>query len=311
MRGLTNAVKDYFLRGPRLSLHFLLTRRALACLSLAGRERRTTFGRSVLAVPPGSLEPAFETPNIKGEEELARLIREAVRRARGGGHEAALLLPEVCQKSFVLAFESFPASAEEREEWILWRLKKQMPSLPEDVRLSFDASANGTPRRVFASLARAEVIREYENLFASCGIKLRSVGLPILGLSSLLDRQRELDVLLVNIEEDAVSLLAVLDGQAALYRFKPFLSGTGPAPDALASAVVRELAGTLRFLEDREKKTVKSLWVRVGTDGDAAELAAGIQAGIMLPVRLLEAPGALGLSPRERQFLAPLIGLIS
>lgn len=308
---MLRAIRDYFLRGPRLGLHFMLTSRALACLSLAGGEKRTVAGRAVLPLPAGCLVPSFDPPNVRNAGELARLVREAVRLAQAGGHEAALLLPEVCQKSFVPTFENLPASPEERKAWILWRLKKQMPSLPEDVRLSYDAAADGSPRRVFVTLARATVIREYEDLFASCGIKLRNIGLPTLGLLNILDRNREKNVLLANVEEDAVSLLGVLDGRAALYRLKPFLGGKTFSPPDLAAAAGKELAGTLRFLEDREKKAVKTVWVRSGTGGDAAEIIAGLQAVTELPVRLLDAPVSCGLKPRERHFLAPLIGMSS
>jgi Tfp pilus assembly PilM family ATPase len=305
---MTRRLQDYFLRGPRLGLHFMLTGRALACLSATGRERRTAAGRSVLPLPPGSLAPSFDAPNIRDAGALGRLVREAVREAGGGGREASLLFPEACQKSFVLSFESLPPSAEERRELILWRLKKQAPSLPDDIRLSFDAAENGSPRRVFAAIARAAVVREYEDLFASCGIKLRSVGLPTLGLLNLLDRQREKDVLLANVEEESVSLLAVLDGRPALYRFKPFLAGKTLAAEDLAAAAAKEVSGTLRFLEDRENKTVKTVWVRSGAGGDASQLAAGLQAGTALPVCLLDPPVSLGLKPRERHFLGPLVG---
>ncbi len=309
MPGLTEGLKNYFLQGPRLSLYFMLTSRVLACLSAPGRERRQAAGRAVLPLPPGSLAPAFEPPNVKNPGELGRLIREAVRQAQVSGHEAALLLPEVCQKGFVLSFESFPSSPPERRDLLLWRLKKMMPSLPEDVRLSFDAPGNGSPRRVFVSLARSSVIREYESLFASCGLKLKFVGLPTLGLLNLLDRGREKDVILANIEEDAVSLLVVLDGEAALYRFKPFLSGGGMSGGDLLDSVLKELSSTLHYVEDREKKKATVLWVRTGTGGDGSELAAALQAKTTLPVRLLEAPASSGLKPRERMFLAPLIGL--
>lgn len=304
-------IKEYFLRGPRLGLHFMLTSRALACLSPKARERRADYGRAILPLPPKSLEPGFEAPNIKDPAGLAELVREAARGARGGGRDAALLLPETCQKSFVLGFEGFPPGAGERREWILWRLRKQMPSLPEDVRLSYDAASNGSPRRVFASLARSSIIREYESLFASCGFKLRMIGLPILGLLNLLDRQGERDVLLVNIEADAVSLLALLDGQPALYRLKPFLAGKDLVPDVLAAAVAREIAGTKRFLEDREKRAVAAVWVRAGAGGDPAELLAGLKAGLELPVRRLDAPPSSGFNQREGHFLGPLIGAAS
>ena len=307
MSGLGDRLKEYFGGGPFLSLSFMLTGRSLSCLRAGGRERRAE-GQAVLALKPGALEPSFERHNIKDPAELGEKIREALRRTQSTVREAALLVPEACQKSFIFSFDDFPASPEERRELLLWRLKKQMPSLPDDARLAFDLSGNGAPRRVFVSVVRPAVVREYEGLFAAAGLKIRSVSLPILGLFNLLDRDREKDVLLANIEEEAVSLLAALNGEAVLYRFKPFLAGAGPQGSSLEENVIKEVAGTLTYLEDREKKKVKTLWLRAGVGTEASALAEAFQKKLDLIVRPVEAPAAFGLTSRERHFLAPLIG---
>jgi Tfp pilus assembly PilM family ATPase len=307
MSGLLDSLKDYFARGPVLSLSFMVTGRSLSCLYAPGRERRAG-SQALLALKPGAVAPSFERANIKDTAELGEKIREALRRTQPAVREAALLVPESCLKSFILTFDEFPASAEERRELLLWRLKKQMPSLPEDVRLSFDLLGNGSPQRVFISVARPAVIGEYENMFAAGGLKVRSVGLPTLGLFNLLDRDREKDVLLANVEEDAVSLLAVLEGEPALYRFKPYLAGPGPNGPSLENSVIKEVAGTLTYLEDREKKTVKTLWLRGGLGADVSALAEAFQKKLSLPVRTLEPPASFGLTSRERHFLAPLLG---
>jgi Tfp pilus assembly PilM family ATPase len=305
--GLVDRVKDYFGRGPFLSLSFMLTGRSLSCLRSGGRERRAE-GQAILALKPGTLEPSFERPNIKNSAELGEKIREALRRTRPPVREAALLVPEACQKGFIFSFENFPASPGERRELLLWRLKKQMPSLPEDARLDFDLSGNGSPQRVFVSVVRSAVVREYEGVFAAAGLKIRRVSLPILGLFNLLDRGKESDVLLANIEEEAVSLLAVLDGEAVLYRFKPFLAGAGPQRLSAEESVIKEAAGTLTYLEDREKRGIKVLWLRAGPGAEASALAEAFQKKLGLVVRPIEPPAAFGLTSRERHFLAPLIG---
>jgi len=307
MSGWGERLKATFTRGPFLSLSFMLTGRVLSCLR-AGKGERRAEGQTVLALKPGALEPSFERPNVKDQAEVVERIREALRRTHSSAQEAALLLPEACAKSFVFSFEEFPASAQERKELLLWKLKKQMPSLPDDARLSFDPLGNGLPQRVFVSVARPAVVGEYEAVFAAGGLKLRSIGLPVLGLFNLLDRDREKDVLVANIEEEAVSLLAVLDGQAVLYRFKPFLAGAGLKVSSLEESVIKEVAGTSAYVEDREKKKIKTLWLRSGVGGDASALAQALEKKLDLAVRLLEPPASFGLTSRERHFLAPLFG---
>jgi Tfp pilus assembly PilM family ATPase len=307
MSGLLDGLKDYFARGPVLSLSFMLSGRSLSCVYGPGRERRAV-SQALLALKPGAVEPSFDQSNIKDTAELGEKIREALRRTQPASREVALLVPESCLKSFILAFDEFPASAEERRELLLWRLKKQMPSLPEDIRLSFDLLANGSPQRVFVSAARPAVVGEYETIFAAGGLKVRSVGLPTLGLFNLLDKDREKNVLLANVEEDAVSLLAVLDGVPALYRFKPYLAASGPAGHSLENSVIKEVASTLTYLQEREKKTIKTLWLRAGLGADVSALAEAFHKELALPVRSLEPPASFGLTSRERHFLAPLLG---
>lgn len=286
---------------------FMLTGRSLIYLR-AGRGERRAEAQAVLSLNPGALEPSFERPNIKDPAEVSEKIREALRRTQTTAQEAALLLPEVCAKSFVFSFDGFPASPQERRELLLWRLKKQMPSLPDDARLAFDLAGQGSPQRVFVSVTRPAVVREYEAVFSGAGLKVRSLSLPILGLFNLLDREREKDVLVANIEEEALSLLAALEGQAVLYRFKPFLSEAGPKGPSLEERVVKEVAGTSAYLEDREKKKIKALWLRSGLEAEASGLAEAIQKKLSLAVRLVEPPAALGLTSRQRHFLAPLLG---
>jgi len=307
MNGWGDRLKNYFAQGPFLSLSFMLTGHILSCLR-AGRGERRAEGQAVLALKPGALEPSFERPNVKDPAEVSDKIREALRRTQSSAQEAALLLPEACAKSFVFSFDEFPVSAEERRELLLWKLRKQMPSLPDDARLTFDLLGNGLPRRVFVSVARPAVVREYETAFVAAGLKLRSISLPVLGLFNLLDRDREKDVLVANVEEEAVSLLAVLEGQAVLYRFKPFLAGAGLKASGWEESVIKEVAGTSTYVEDREKKKIKTLWLRLGVGGDASGLAQAFEKKLNLAVRLVEPSASFGLTSRERHFLAPLFG---
>ena len=72
-----------------------------------------------------------------------------------------------------------------------------------------------------------------------------------------------------------------------------------------------EAAATLRFLEDREKKEIESVWLRPAAGGDAGTGAALIQNRVSRPVRILPGDAATGIPPADRIRLAPLLGQLS
>jgi hypothetical protein len=162
--------------------------------------------------------------------------------------------------------------------------------------------------RVLMAIARTDVVREYEEAFGRAGLTVRDVGIPALNLLGLVRLDPPGHALVLNIEEDYISLTAVLDGQVALYRFKPFLQDSiephTPLQKIAQTAI--EVETTVRFLEDREKRKIASVWVRAAFP-DAAGAADGLQARLPnLAVRELSLP--LAVRPPDRQFLAPLVG---
>jgi hypothetical protein len=306
---LIERFKGFLTKEPFPSAVFQLSVPGLAGLHLTGRDHRS--GRHViLPLRPGTLEPSFDRPNIKDQAHLADRVQEAVRKLELRDHNVSLLVPESCLKNIVLAFDDFPDSPAERENLVLWRLKKQMPSLPDDIRVSFDVVNGGRPCKVFVSVIHPSVLAEYEALFSRQGVRVRNVSLATLSLSNLLAPKDKANGILVNIEEDCLSLLAVLEGEVAFYRSKPFLADSREARSLSKRMdnAAREIINTVTFLEDREKKQVKTLWVRSAlVDGEEDPLAV-LKPLVPLTVQTIEPAGFAGIRAKEARALAPLIG---
>jgi hypothetical protein len=313
---------------------FLVSRTRLGAVLRAGRDGR--FGLSlrpsgegrlasqaVIPLPPGAVEPAFDKRNVAQPAALERAVREAAARLGRTGGPAGLMLPEACLKVFVLPFEGLPSSLREREEVLRWRLAKLAPLPAAETRMSFVVVKAAGQTRVVLALARADVVREYEEAFRKAGFAVREVGVPALNLLSLTSGagvraaamgQGKMPAaghaLVVNLEEDHVSLTALLDGRAALYRFKPFLRDpAGPsAIEAKAAQAAVEIETTIRFLEDREKKTITTVWVRADVAAPEAAVAALRERLPALSVREPDFPATV--RPPDRHFLAPLAGQV-
>jgi hypothetical protein len=309
---LADRLRDFFSRRPVPSAAFQLSVSALAGLRLAGKESRA--GRHVvLSLRPGSLEPSFDRPNLKDPGLLADRLAEALRRLELRDGNVSLLVSESCLKSGVLTFDQLPESQAERRSLILWRLKKQMPSLPESVRLSFDVLSDRPPWKVFASLIHPSVLAEYEGLFARQGVRVRSLGLPTLSLAGLPALGDNPSGLVANIEEDGLGLLVLLDSEVVFYRSKPFLPDTREAgtPARKMQNVAREITNTATFVEDREKRRLETLWVRVAASEGEEEALEALKPQVSLAVRAIEPKRPSGLRAREARYLAPLVAQLS
>jgi hypothetical protein len=268
--------------------------------------------RAVLELPAGLLEPHFDRKNIADPAALAGLLKEGLRRLEASGKKVACLLPEACLKVLVLPFDSLPSSEKEREKIIRWRARKQVAVLPEDARLAYEAVITGPSIKVLASLVRAPVLKEYEGLFAGLGFDVGIASSPTISLLNLVDWESEKDLLLANIEEDSLGLFAVSQSEPALYRLKAFPAGRGEGlrSSQKVEAVVQEIENTAHFIEDREKRQVRSLWFRSGLKDAQEDILAQLKAALPFDVRPVQAPPACGLDPAQSAFLAPLAGQI-
>lgn len=299
---------ERFFTGPPCPPVLLQISSAFLCgLQVAAKEKKPRQ-RLIVPLPRGLVEPHFERANIPDGAALAGLLKEHLGRLRASAGDAACLLPEACFRVFVLPFESLPASDRERENLILFRAKKQMPLLPDDLRLSFQVLESGPGLKVVAALARASVIREYETFFAGLGLGLGVVSPPALSLVNLIDWRAEPTGLLVNLDDDSLGLVAVTRSEPALYRVKAFAGERGEA--RRVDGLAKEIENTLHFIEDREKQAIPAIWFRNGLLDGEDSLPAALAARLALPVKPVTAAPLDSLPETERSILTPLAGLI-
>ncbi|MCX6564721.1 MAG: hypothetical protein NTU60_14140 [Candidatus Aminicenantes bacterium] len=289
---------------------YQLARTYLSGVHYSKKEKKIT-SHIVRPLPAGVLDPSFDKTNITDPAGLEKAVREAAFKLGPVGGAVSLLLPEACLRVFILTFEGLPSSMAEREEILRWRLNKLVPFKPGDMRLSYDVLRSNGQAKVLLALARTDVVREYESLFGRLGLKIRTVGVPVLNLLSLVRLEPPGHAIIVNIEEDALGLLAVLDGEVSLYRFKPFLQDAQSpmSSDRKMDQVANEIDNTVRFLEDREKKGISSVWVRSAVEGTEDETLAALKERLS-PLAFAEFSSPWPLTFRDRQVLSPLIGQV-
>jgi len=312
MTELQNRLIEFFKRVPLPSTACQFSSRYLsgACLASGDKKIRAHF---VIPLSKGAVLPSFYKKNIADASSLEKSLSEGMARLKPGGKKVVFLLPELSQKVFIFNFDSMPSAPEEKKKLIRFRVKKQLPLLPRDTRMAFETSPSPEGVRVVATVAKAAVVREYEDLFHKLHFQVTLAGVPSLSLLNLLDPEKDRDFILLDVEDDSFSLLAMIDGQAALYRQKPFgidAAGEGEAA-AKADNVLQEVVNTINFIWDKEKKKIASVWLRLGILQADDSLFNRMEERLALPLRRIESAFLQELEAGNKQILSPLIGQIS
>jgi hypothetical protein len=142
------------------------------------------------------------------------------------------------------------------------------------------------------------------------GLKVRAVSSSLLGLYNVLNRQKEENFLLINIEKRSLSFLAVISSEITLYRQKPLAlkrDDSLSTPEEVKN-IINEVENTAHFIEDREKRKVESFHIRLGMPGGEEEVLSRLQEKWPFPIKRVDVAQAKNLNLREREMLSPLIG---
>ena len=298
-------LKDYFTRQPLPPALFQVSSGYLAGLAYSCKERRITQ-TALIPLAQGTVEPSFDKGNIRQPGLLAETVMEAAKGLRVSDGDISLLIPDLSFRVFLLSLDSLPPSRSELESLIRWKVKKQMPLLPEDVRISYEVVNLDKPRRLLVLMARSAVIREYESFFAKMRMNVRIVSLPSLLVMRPGKADRPADILLGNVEDDHLALSVFMDSRLFLYRTKALNLEGGEGSGRIAM----EVENTLRFVEDHEKKKIAAVSLRMGLWEGNDELHQRLVDLLPLPVERIVADGTPQLNAREREMLAPLIGQV-
>jgi len=311
MAGFLDRLEDYLIKPPLPSVAFQLSSHYMSGIHVSPKERKIKH-HFILPLKNSVIQSSFNKKNVKDGSYLEKKIKEGMEKLRLSKSKIALFIPEVCLNVFLFPFVSLPSAQKDKEEIIRWRVKKQMPLLPKDTRLSFEVIKSDGEKKILVTLAKASVIQEYEDFFSRVGLKVGAIGVSTLSLSNLLDSEGEGNLMVINLEDDTISLIAFINSEIVLYRHKPFvLEGQSELPfSQKLESIVKEVENTVNFIEDREKKKINSFWIRMGLVSPEEEMFSILRERLSLPLKGVEASGVSGLNFREKQILSPLIGQI-
>ena len=301
---------SYFNQQPRPLIGFQISSSSLSGVALSSKKRKTRDS-FVFHFSDDTIKPSLYNKNIGDMDRLKDIFKEGLSEMGEVDRKAALILPELSQKTFVFSFKTIPASYQEKQKIIRFRIKKVMPIIPDDLRISFDFMDSDGEKVAVVTAAREQVVKEYEEFFKDFGIKIRVIVPPWFGLMNLVASHSQKNFMMINADKDSFSLVIVVDMRLAFYRQKHFLfeDDKDIHGSTKAEKMAKEIMGTIHFLEDREKINVSCIWMRTGIrKGD--EIVSYLRENCDFDINRIEDSPVLSFDRREKKILAPLIGLL-
>ncbi len=176
-------------------------------------------GFALERLPPGAIVPSAVETNIVNSSVVRTAFTNVFQQLRARDLDVALVLPDPVIRVFVQHFEEFPRSAQEALPMLRWKLKKSVPFEADETVISYMRQA---PREagvdVVTALARLRIIREYEALAESVGLRPGVVLNSSLAAISLFEGEKA--TLLARVSGMALTTAIVRDGVLCGYRCK-------------------------------------------------------------------------------------------
>ena len=302
--------------GPTVAVELAAHRVSAARLESRG-------GQSVIAahaeepLPDGALVPSLTAHNAHDRgavlAALGRVLDRTERPRRLG-----LVVPDLVAKVSLVRFEQVPSRAADLDQLVRWQVRKTTPFAIDDAQLTYVPGVRAPDGQEFiVSVARRDVVEEYESLCAEAGAHAGIVDISTFNVVNLViaaSALSSIDWLLVNVATDYASI-AILRGEHVIF----FRNRSADTEGTLADLVHQ----TAMYYEDRIEGAgfgrvfltgVAGACARQG--GDVDQIRRSLQERLTTPVEMVDPRAAAGLTdriaaaPALLDTLAPLVGLL-
>ncbi len=182
-----------------------------------------------------------------------------------GARRVAVVVPTGWLRCHLLSFDELPRRQAEIDQVVQWRLKKLLPVLPSELRVSaLPLPAHGNGRQLLCTVGVERALAELERSFVAAGVQPGQVTGRLFPLAGEI---RGGNGLVIQVEEGFLSLLLVQSGVPRMTRTKPLV-----AAESAADVVTRELHLTLQYIRGQlaVEGTLETL---VSVQGDELQAA--------------------------------------
>jgi hypothetical protein len=207
------------------------------------RDGKGTFHCAHAVLPEGLFEIGPIGLQNFDRKRLLELLRPLQQRL-AGARRVAIVIPTGWTRSHLLEFDHMPRGSSELHEVVRWRLKKLLPVLPSELRLTVIPYQSGGRRQVLCTSGLDRVLTELEATFADLGVEPGLIAPRLFALAHGVRHHRGL-VLTVQYEAGLLALLLLSEGRPSLLRTKLL-----PPGGEAWSLVTGELHVALTYLRE-------------------------------------------------------------
>ncbi len=280
-------------------------------------------GRNVVAahgvefLPQGAVIPSLTATNLIGRRAVVDALIRLFQRI-GKPKRVGLIVPDSVAKVSLVRFDKVPPRQSDLDQLVRWQVRKTAPFRIEDAQVSFVQGAP-TPeggREFIVSLARRDIIEEYEGACAAAGAHAGIVDLATFNvLNAVLAGMGapDGDWLLVHAADGYTTVTIMRGHDLVLFRNRPAEEEGG-----LADLVHQ----TAMYYEDRlggagfARALVAGL-ANVGRDAEPRVLSRGLEERLSCRVDVVDPRPVASLTdrisadPEMLDILTPLVGLLA
>jgi Tfp pilus assembly PilM family ATPase len=229
---------------PAAAIEIAATHVSAATLTTRGA-RSIVTAAAIEALPAGAVVPSLTSSNLKDGAAVRAALQRVLEKV-GRPRRAGLVVPDPVAKVSLIRFQQIPARAQELDQLIRFQLKKAAPFALDEAQISY-VPGYRAPDGIdyLVSLARTDVVREYESCCDDLGVQTGIVDIQtfnVVNAGLVLGRRPLADWLLVNVAPDWASVVVGRGDDMILYR-----SRTADAEGTLVDLVHQ----TSMYYEDR------------------------------------------------------------
>jgi hypothetical protein len=260
----------------------------------------------------GTVTASLTAANIRDKAAAAAALRRVLD-ALGRPRRVGVIIPDPAAKVSLIRFEHVPSSTRDLDQLIRWQVRKAAPFAIEDAQVSYVRGLSAADGQEFVvTLAKREIVQEYEALCESCGAHAGVVDLSTFNVINtvLAAGSPAADWLLVNVAAHYASI-AILRGADLMF----FRSRGSDSEGTLADLVHQ----TAMYYEDRLQGAGFSRVMLSGASAqtvDADRIRFNLQERLGRAVETVDTSAAAAFTDRivaSSAFLdslAPLVGLL-
>lgn len=279
-------------------------------------------GQPVVAVhatellPEPALVPSLTAANTHDRASVMTALNRVLEKV-GRPRRISLVVPDAIARVSLVRFEQVPARSADLDQLVRWQVRKSAPFAIEDAQVTYVPGLRHSDGQEFVvSLARRDIVEEYEGLCAEAGCHAGLVDLATFNVINAVlagSTPPAADWLLVNVAADSASI-ALQRGPHLIF----FRNRASDTEGTLADLVHQ----TAMYYEDRLQGAGLARVVLAGAaagaarPGDLDHVRRSLADRLAAPVETIDPRAAASLTdrisvaPALLDTLAPLVGIL-